>query len=123
MQLTLDDNKAQYQIRAYQPGSIQVNQTHYHNSLIITQDQLITNWPPQDLAELQSEHFNIIREWKPALLLLGTGIRLQFPDLSLYGDLINQGIPVEIMDTRAACFTYIALTSENRSVAAALLIR
>jgi uncharacterized protein len=59
---------------------------------------------------------------QPDILLLGTGETLVFPDISLYGELINAGIGVEIMNSHAGARTFNALTSENRHVVAALLM-
>ena len=126
MPLTLDDNNADFQIRGFQPGTFKVrhdntDQTYTH-SIIITPNQIITDWPPQTLAELTAAHLQKIRELKPNILIIGTGAKLVFPELAVYGDLINQGIGVEIMDTSAACRTYNALKAENRIVAAALIV-
>lgn len=121
--LTLDENNAAYQIRAYKPGFIQVNETTYTQSLIISANQLITDWTPQSLGELTAEHLRKILPLKPGILLIGTGETLNFPALELYGDLMNQGIGVEIMDTSAACRTYNVLTAEDRNVVAALIIK
>lgn len=123
MSLTLDDNQASYQIRSYQPGVIQVNDKRLTNSIIITAQSLIENWPPNTVSDLTREHFADIISLRPAVLLIGTGSTLQFPSTELYGDLINAGIGVEVMDTSAACRTYNALTAENRNVAAALIVR
>ncbi|MES2218815.1 MAG: Mth938-like domain-containing protein [Pseudomonadota bacterium] len=126
MSLTLDDNSANFQIRAFKPGTIQVRHQAadqiYTHSIIITPDILIADWPPQTIKELTAAHLQKISELKPTILLIGTGATLVFPELSIYGHLINQGIGVEIMDTSAACRTYNALTAENRIVAAALII-
>jgi uncharacterized protein len=122
MQLTLDDNQATYQIRAFKPGCIQVNDLILQQSIIISPTILITDWPPQTLTELTAKHLEQIIPFQPSILLLGTGATLSFPALSLYGKLINHGIGVEIMDTSAACRTYNALTAENRNVIAALII-
>lgn len=122
MELDLDNNQAKYQIRAYQPGSIQVNDTTYSRSIVISPDTLIDNWKPQHISELSPSDLTIISELSPAILLIGTGSTLTFPDLEIYGDLINEGIGIEVMDTRAACRTYNALTAENRNVTAALII-
>lgn len=118
-----DENTAKYQIRAYQPGRIKINDKFFTSSVIISADNLITDWRPQTLADLCFADFAIIQKIKPDILLIGTGSVLNFPDLEAYGELINQGIGIEIMDTGAACRTYNALTAENRSVIAALLIR
>jgi uncharacterized protein len=123
MPLVLDENQAAYQIHAYKPGFIQVNETILTQSIIVSTSQLITDWAPQTLSELTAEHLQIILTLKPAILLIGTGATLSFPAVELYGELLNQGIGVEIMDTSAACRTYNALTAESRNVVAALIIK
>jgi uncharacterized protein len=122
MPLALDENRAAYQVRGYKPGTIQVNELTYNCSVVVSADTLIADWPPQKLGELTRLHLDAIIKLKPAILLLGTGAVLEFPALEVYGDLINLGIGVEIMNTSAACKTYNALTSENRNVVAALII-
>jgi uncharacterized protein len=123
MSLTLDENSALYQIRAYQPGHIQVNEQTFNHSIIITSEKLITSWIPQSIQALQREHLAMVIELCPSILLIGTGSTLQFPALDIYGDLINYGIGVEIMHTHAACRTYNVLTAEGRNIAAALIIQ
>lgn len=123
MSLTLDENKATYQIKGYQPGQIQINDRIYYTSLIVAPEQLIENWQPQTIKALSRENLESIIEMHPGILLIGTGSKLEFPMIEIYGDLINKGIGVEIMDTRAACRTYNALTAENRDVIAALIIK
>jgi len=63
-----------------------------------------------------------MHELKPDVLLIGTGATHVFLSLDIYGDLINQGIGVEVMSTSAACRTFNALSAEGRHVVAALLI-
>lgn len=121
--LDLDENRSSYQIRAFKPGTIQVNEKVLNRSIIITPDELIENWEPQTIAELTAESLSTISALKPDILLIGTGSTLVFISLEIYGELINQGIGVEIMDTSAACRTYNALSAENRRVVAALIIR
>jgi len=123
MSLTLDENRATYQIRAFRPGYIQVNELQLTCSIIISPNKLITDWQPQSIDELTHDHLQCIIPLKPAVLLIGTGTTMSFPPLEIYGDLINQGIGVEIMDTSAACRTYNALTAEDRNVMAALIIK
>jgi uncharacterized protein len=121
--LTLDDNSALYQIRAYQPGSITVNDKTLSSSIIITPTRLIEIWSPQSIQDITTESLAIIAETRPDILLIGTGAQIVFISAEIYGPLINLGIGVELMDTSAACRTYNALSAENRNVAAALLIR
>jgi len=122
MNLTLDENRAEYHIFSYAPGKVQVNEQFFTNSIIIAPDQLIENWQPQNFNELKREHLLQVLPLKPDVLLIGTGAVQQFPPLALYGDLLNQGIGVEVMDSAAACRTFNILTAEDRRVVLALLI-
>lgn len=121
-QLTLDENTARYQIRGYKPGFIQINDQIITHSIILN-PQTLLDWAPQQISELTQANFEAILALQPAIVLLGTGTTLHFPSISLYGDLMNQGIGVEIMNTSAACRTYNALTAEGRNVVAALIIK
>ena len=123
MTLDLDVNQAKYQIKGYSPEKIQVNDIVYSHSIIVSPEKLIDNWKPQTISELTQTDLSIIIELSPAILLIGTGKNLVFPELEIYGDLINEGIGIEVMDTSAACRTYNALTAENRNVVAALIIK
>lgn len=119
---SLDNNPALYQIRGFKPGQIQVNDKILTRSLIISAQQLLENWTPTCAAEITQETLTQAAALKPAILLIGTGKTPHFLPLEIYGNLLNQGIGVEVMDTAAACRTYNALTSENREVVAALVL-
>jgi len=121
--LDLDENNAMYQIRSFQTGILKVNDKTLTQSAIVTPNQLIENWAPQTVAELTAHALSPITELKPDILLIGTGSVLVFIPIEIYGELINQGIGVEVMDSSAACRTYNALSAENRRVAAAIIIR
>ena len=122
MILTQDTSGASFQIRAYQPGSITVNDQAYQQSLIIAAEQLIADWKPQSLAELTAADWAAVLTLKPGIIILGTGKRFQLPHPSLLAPVYEQKIGIESMDTGAACRTYTALASEGRRVVAALLI-
>lgn len=123
MPLDLDENKSTFQIRAYQPGQIKVNEQTLTQSIIITPSQLITDWRPQSAQELSTADLQPLINLKPAIVLIGTGGTHIFLAAEIYGELINLGMGVEVMSTIAACRTYNALSAEGRNVAAALLIR
>jgi uncharacterized protein len=120
--LDLDNNQSHYQIRAYKPGMVRVNDKTITSSIIITANELIENWQPHTIQALTAESLTPVIALKPDILLIGTGANLIFPSSEIYGHIINLGIGVEIMDTSAACRTFNALTAENRKVAAALII-
>jgi uncharacterized protein len=122
MILTEDTSSSEYQIRAYKPGAITVNDKTYTKSLIISAHDLILDWPPQSLAELHAEDLNKILALKPEIVILGTGKRFTLPPQAQLAPLYQARLGVECMDTGAACRTYTALMSEGRRVIAALLI-
>ena len=120
--LNEDKSHSDYQIKAYTPGAITVNDTTYHQSLIIAPTTLIDDWPPQCLAELKHQHLDTILALAPEIVILGSGRAFQLPSKGQLAPLYQQLLGVECMDTGAACRTYMALNSENRRVVAALLI-
>jgi len=56
------------------------------------------------------------------IVLPGTGAQLRFPRPEILRPLLEAGVGVEVMDVQAACRTYNILVSEERKVAAALLL-
>jgi uncharacterized protein len=109
-------------IRAYDQGYIIVNNQFIRQSVIVTPERIITDWPPQCFAELQAVHLEWLFELQPEIVLLGTGARQQFPHPRLTYPLLGRGVGVEVMDTAAACRTYNFIMAEGRRVAAALLM-
>lgn len=122
MQFTQETNTGKYQIRAYAPGQITVNETTYQHSLILSAQKIIIDWTPQSVAELAVAHFDTIVDWQPEVVLLGTGSCLVLPSADFLHALKQRGLVIEVMDTPAACRTFNILSSEYRHVVAALLI-
>lgn len=122
MIIQADESGAQYQIQKYQPGCIVVNNISYKNSIIIRPFELISDWKPNQLSEVTLADLASIYAAPPQILLLGTGSALIIPEEQLLLPLYAQGIGVEFMDSRAACYTFTILAAEQRSVAACILI-
>jgi uncharacterized protein len=124
MILTQDSNDSLFQVRAYRPGLITVNDITYQRSLIIAPDRLILDWPPQSFSELKPEDWQSILDLNPELIILGTGEQFKIPHPSLLAPIYShKKIGVESMDTGAACRTFMALASEGRRVVSALIIK
>jgi uncharacterized protein len=122
MKLILTNPGESYAIRSYQAGHIVINDQAYSKSLVLAPKQLMTDWPPQSADELTEADFDMLKELRPDLVLLGTGEKQIFPPLSLYAPLLQKNIAVEVMNTGAACRTYNILASEGRQVIAALMM-
>lgn len=112
-------------VRHYRPGEIRVRGTAYSASLILTPQQIIADWRPQDAADLAAADLErlLALDPRPDMVLLGTGERQRFPQRDVLAPLLAAGIGLEIMDTAAACRTWNVVLSEGRRAAAALIIK
>lgn len=127
MKLHLTQSNDNNLITAYGDGYIDINHQRYSNSLILTADQLISDWqtgPEQILTvdQLTEQDFEKVITLKPEVVLLGTGKTHQFLHPRTYAPLTQHGAALECMTTAAACRTYNILMSEGRNVAAMLII-
>jgi len=106
----------------YGEGYVEVNRARHSDSLVVSADRLITDWPVESVGGIGADHLAAIVELKPEIVLLGTGRTFTFPEPRLLAPLHNAGIGVEVMDTPAACRTYNILLGEGRNVVAALIL-
>lgn len=128
MKITLEADQGNYSIHSYAAGQICVSahpsvpKETLTCSCVILPDYILRDWPPQRFSDLRAEHFALLLELKPEIVVLGSGDRLRFPAPALTAQLFEQRIGVEVMNTGAACRTYNILMGEGRRVAAALLM-
>lgn len=122
VKLHLNTSSNQNIFTAYGAGYVAVRGQCFRHSLVVTPEQLFNEWQPQDFDTLTESHFAFLLTIKPEIVLLGTGSRQRFPAPHLYRKLTTAGISVESMDTPATCRTYNILMSEDRKVAAAILL-
>ena len=101
---------------------IWVGATPFDHSVLVPWVGPVLPWGVDAVDALTPAHFERVLELQPALVIFGSGPRLQFVRPALYRALIERRIGIETMDTAAACRTYNVLASEGRSVVAALLI-
>ena len=109
-------------ITGYGEGYVMVNAVRHSRSLVVTPEQLVSDWPVTALAALEPAHLAVLLDLAPEIVLLGTGTRLAFPHPALLAPLAQARIGVEVMDSRAACRTYNILMAEGRRVAAAIIL-
>lgn len=145
MQVNHDFDINIHRIKSYQKGEIQVvlpfsappsptaikNEESDRQSLqieplttsaIIMPSKLVMNWPVATIDDLTREHVQELVEFKPEVVIIGTGEKLVWPNRALMAPLVNANIGYEIMDTAAACRTYNILSHEGRDVAVALMM-
>jgi uncharacterized protein len=115
-------SQAKIQIQSYQNHCLTINGQAHEKSLIALPDRLLENWPVTDISQLTAANCAELFNLNTKILLIGTGEKLAFPSTELLTWFRQKHFGVEFMDTAAACRTFQILTSENRSVAAALMI-
>ena len=116
-----DNTSATIKIQRYEPGKIWVNQQCYEHSLILRPHQL-QPFNPTQLNDVLLEHFKVIFDNPPQILILGTGKAPLIPKEELLLPFFEKGIGVEFMDSKTACYTFTVLAAEERDVAACILI-
>jgi uncharacterized protein len=122
MKLHLTTAENHYLITGYSADFVEINKQRHTSNLIVMADKLILDWAATDFASLTEAHFAQIVDLKPEVVLLGTGEKHQFLHPKIIQKLTENGIPLECMTTAAACRTYNILMSEDRNVAAMLIL-
>ena len=122
MKLELTRAEGQNLITGYGEGYVAVNGQRYSHAVVVAPAREVAGWDVQDFAALERTHFEALLEWRPEIVLLGTGDRQRFPRPELARVLLKAAVGFEAMDTSAACRTYNILMSEGRGVVAAILL-
>ncbi|MDD3608608.1 MAG: Mth938-like domain-containing protein [Halothiobacillaceae bacterium] len=122
MKFALDSAPVPFRIQAHGEGWVSINGERHERSLVLTPQNLRTDWPPTGIETLAPEHANWLCEDQPEVVLLGTGPRQRFPSGAFLGQIARHGLSPEVMDNGAACRTYTILISEGRRVSLGLLL-
>jgi uncharacterized protein len=110
-------------IRRVSAESILVNADTYTQSIALTPDEFLGDWPHRPVGELDESHFESVFGSEPEIVLLGTGSRNIFPPRELTFCFARKGIGLEVMDTAAAARTFNVLANEGRRVVAVLYVQ
>ena len=122
MKLNLASAPGAHLFNACAGDHVLINQVRHDTSLIVTRDRLIAPWRPLDFAAIIAADLEPILELGCDIVLLGTGPRQHFLHPGVARALSAAGIGLESMNTAAACRTYNILVSEDRKVAAAIVL-
>lgn len=122
MPLAEDIVTSRHRLTEYSTGSVTVNESEYHQSLVLTASAIHCPWPVSDLTHLTPENLAPIFDSRPTVVLLGTGDQQQFPEPKIFALFGQQGIGLEVMDNGALCRTFNILVAEDRDVTAAIIL-
>ena len=122
LKLHQDSSSALNTVTGYGADYVEINLERHSGSIIVMPQAPVIAWPVSSFDTLTPEHFAMLIEAAPEVVIFGSGERLRFPHPRLTSALAAHRIGVETMDFKAACRTYNILMAEGRKVAAALLI-
>ncbi|MGZ5227874.1 MAG: Mth938-like domain-containing protein [Burkholderiales bacterium] len=122
MKFHLTQAAGQNLFTAYGDGFVAINHQRFDHPVLVAPSQPVTRWDASSVESLTPTHFEPILEFKPEIVILGTGDRLRFPKPDLTRALAAAAVGFEAMDTKAACRTFNILMAEGRQVVAAILI-
>jgi len=122
MQLTEHRNERQLFVRKADAGSVTIIDREYARSLLIDAEQVIEDFPPRRVEELDAAAIQKVLSLEPEVVLLGTGARITFPPAAVLAEFLKRGIGLEIMDNAAAARTFNVLIGEGRRAVAVFLL-
>jgi uncharacterized protein len=121
MKFTLSATGVAFTFTGYGEGWVEINAETHQNSLVLVPDAPPRPWPVR-FEELEAQHFKVLLEYQPELVLFGSGRTFRFPHPRLVSAFGEARVGFEAMDTQAACRTFNVLAGEGRRVLAAILI-
>ena len=122
MKLHLAQNAGLLTFSSHGPGYVSVNGTRYEGSVLVCGRDIVTDWAPNGFDGLDAAQFERLGNMDAEIVLFGSGDRQRFPRPELLKALIEKGIGLEVMDTKAACRTYNILVAEGRHVACGVIV-
>ena len=122
MQLFQEAPDTRYQLRSADGELARVNEHELRRSFVISPEQLIDDWRPRSIDELQPADMDALLALQPAVVLLGSGARQRFPAPAVLAACLTRGIGIEVMDNAAAARTFNLLAGEGRRVVAGFLL-
>lgn len=121
MKFTLSTGDAGNFFSGYGDGWVEINGVRHSGSLVVDVVQPVRPWVA-DFAALDEQAFASLLDWKPEIIVFGSGAAFRFPHPGLTRALVAARVGMEVMDTPAACRTFNVLAGEGRRVLAAILL-
>lgn len=122
MNIEPENTGASQTVTAVTDETITINGTGYTHSLIVMPDILPVSWPVHSFDELTLPDLIELGQYKPDIIVLGTGRQTRFLRQEETFSLLEKGILIECMNNRAACGAYNLIVSEDRHALLALIM-
>ncbi|MCB1603347.1 MAG: MTH938/NDUFAF3 family protein [Gammaproteobacteria bacterium] len=101
---------------------IVVNGNTIQESCIINSNTVMTDLQLKSIEQLSSTHIEYLLSNRPEIIILGSGLVHQFPQVDLLQPLAQNNVGLEVMTNKSAVRTFNVLMAEDRNVACLLII-
>lgn len=109
-------------IRRVDKGLLKIGNEEVSENVVLFRESIQRGFDATDVASLAEDDFADLIAAGPEVVIFGTGWKTCLPPRELVFALARRGIGFECMDTPAACRTFNILISEDRDVAAVLIV-
>jgi uncharacterized protein len=124
MQIQLE-NADTFAIQAYSESQVTINGSTFQESLRVSQQGILTDWPIKSITELENKNMEALLkdfgEEPPEIIIIGHKEQGIFAPFSGRELLTKKQIGFESMSIGAACRTYNVLLGEKRKVVLGLI--
>jgi len=122
MQFQEDYSQTRIRINAWEPGFLIINGKKYQHNTILTENEILTIPLPQSVQQISVADIEQYCSLGAEVILLGTGMKQQFPARKVLETATAHNIAIEVMDTMAACRIFSLLAGEGRKLLAILYL-
>ena len=109
-------------VRRVNKGEIWIGDETITENVLLFRNEVRLGFNLSKATDLNERMIRDLIAEQPEIIILGSGWQSVMPPRDLVFALARKGIGFECMDTPAACRTFNILLSENRDVAAILLV-
>ncbi len=122
MDIQPENTDSRQTVTACQDRETVINGTLYHGSLIVMPGMKPLPWHVKSFSKLTPDALLALKEYRPDMVLLGTGQKTRHLPENWIFSLLDNGIVIECMNNRAACGTYNMMLAEGRNALLAILM-
>lgn len=110
-------------IQSYGISEIKIDDVVYQQNIVVSRQQILTDWQIKSIKELNIDSLNILIAQKPEIIIIGHHESGRFPPASTMAFLSQNKIGFEYMSIGAACRTYNILLGEQREVVLGIILQ
>ena len=123
MHLVQEPPDFEFFLRGADGHSALVNERRLTRSFIIAPNQLVEDWPVDDVSRVDAALIDALLALRPEVVILGAGATQGFPPAEAMAACLKLGIGIESMTNAAAARTFNVLAGEGRRVVAGFVLQ